>query len=110
MERDDIVSRTANAGDGFPGYTRAVPEAEIFGIDAGGEEQGGVDSAGEIVVQALPVIFEMVFGKVVLRRGELVAGMRRVERVAAENVGARGTCRRVSPGKQFEGCRWSECK
>ena len=38
-----------------------MPEAEVFGIDAGGEKERGMYPAREVVVKALPVVFNPDF-------------------------------------------------
>ena len=47
---------------------------EILGVSACGKQQQGVQTAGEIAIQALSVVFKVVFGKIIAYRGELVFG------------------------------------
>ena len=78
--------------------------AEILGVDACGKEQQGVQATGEVAVEALPVVFEMVFGKIILHRGELVFRQGRAEGVAGEYVPARQFGIRIQPGVKLK-CR-----
>jgi hypothetical protein len=73
------------------------------GIGARGELQHGVQAAWEMVVATLAEIFQMVFGKIVLYRQQLVAGHRGAPSGAA-SVAPNGLPLRMSqPGNSASG-------
>ena len=56
--------------------------AEGFGVNACREEQQGVQSARELLVEALAEVLQVILGKVVLNRRELVFRQRLTKGVA----------------------------
>ena len=87
--------------------------AEDHRIGARGELQQRMQAAGEMVVAALPEIFEMVFGKVILHRQQLVGGrwlsafrrgQCRAERAAFQDVPTRQLGARIQPAEELQRC------
>ena len=78
--------------------------AVVVGIDASRKEEQCVQTTGKVAVHPLSVVFEMVFGKVVLNGGELVLRQGYAIRAAGEDIPARQLIVRIQPGEKLKCC------
>jgi hypothetical protein len=100
--RDDIVTGAARAEEVFSGGKRGVAGAEVLGVGACCEEQARVQPARKVAVQPLPVVLQMVFGKIVLHGADAIFRAAGAKRVAVEYIAARHLLVRSQPGEKFD--------
>lgn len=113
VERADVGAFGARAGEVLAEDLLRVLDAEGCRIGSRGELEQGVQAAREMVVAALAEVLQMVFGKIVLHRQQLVAGrrgatfgrgQRAAKGAALENVPARQLSARLKPAEELQRC------